>query len=124
MREIENKPHKKLAVWKEAIDFTLDIYNLCKKIPREELFGISSQLKKSAYSIPSNIAEGSSRQSKKEFIRFLYIAQGSSSEVETFLEISRRLGWISNKDKECLDEKIIRISKMLTGLINYLRKRI
>jgi len=87
MSEIKNKLYRKLEVWKQSIDFAIDIYKLSKKFPKEELFGISSQLKRAAYSIPSNIAEGSSRKTKKEFTQYLYIAQGSCSEIETFLKI-------------------------------------
>jgi len=121
-KEINQKPHTKLDVWKKSINFTIDIYNLCKKFPKEELFGISSQLKRAACSIPTNIAEGAARQTKKEFIQFLYIAQGSSSEVATFLEICKKLEWISNKEKTALDIKLSDISKMLTGLIKSLKR--
>ena len=122
-RESEIKPHKKLDLWKKSIDFTMEIYKICKKLPKEELYGISSQLKRAAYSIPSNIAEGSSRQTRKEFIQFLYIARGSCSELDTFIEISRKAGWISDIEKITLDRKIIDISKMITGLINHLKKK-
>ena len=122
MNEIKSKLYRKLEVWKESINFAVYIYKICKKFPKEELYGISSQLKRASYSIPSNIAEGAARQTKREFIQFLYIAQGSSSEVATFLEICKELGWISKEEKTNLDIKLANISKMLTGLIKSLKR--
>jgi len=97
------------------------IFKLCKKFPKEERFGFSSQLKRAAHSIPSNISEGASRKTKKDFCYFLYVAQGSCSEIETSLELARKLEWISEEEKNKLDEKTIKISKMLTGLIHSLK---
>ena len=84
------KSHKELNVWKDAIDLAENIYQLTSKYPKVEMFGISSQMRSAAVSIPSNIAEGSVRGSRKEYIRFLYIAAGSASELETQLELSIR----------------------------------
>jgi four helix bundle protein len=71
-----DKPHNKLDVWKESIEFVVAIYNLVKGFPRNEEFGLTSQLKRAAVSIPGNIAEGAARNSKREFVQFLYIARG------------------------------------------------
>ncbi|MCI0751787.1 MAG: four helix bundle protein, partial [Flammeovirgaceae bacterium] len=79
MRE---KPHKKLEVWKQGIELTKLVYALTGKLPSDEKFGLASQLKRASVSIPVNITEGAARNTKKEFIHFLYIARGSSSEVE------------------------------------------
>ena len=77
------KPHKKLEVWKLAMEIAEDIYELTEKFPSPEKFGMVSQMRKSSVSIPSNIAEGAARNTKKEFINFLHIAQGSLSELDT-----------------------------------------
>ncbi len=118
-----DKPHKKLDVWKESIEFAVTIYNLVKKFPSNEEFGLTSQLKRAAVSIPGNIAEGAARNSKREFVQFLYIARGSMSEVDTHLEIALRLGFIAKEMAASIEPKMTRIDKMLTGLIQFLKKK-
>lgn len=110
------RPHHKLDVWKKSIDFVTKIYKLTSSFPGEEKFGLISQLKRASVSIPSNIAEGAARESKKEFCNFLSIAQGSSSEVETQLIISNKLGYLDNKNLNEVLEELTDISRMLTGL--------
>ena len=83
------KSHKDLDVWRAAIDMARDIYELTKSYPKEEQFGIISQMRRSAVSIASNIAEGAARHATKEFVQFLYIAVGSATELDTQLEISK-----------------------------------
>ncbi len=102
------------------MDFVEDIYRMSEKFPREEVYGLSAQIRRAAVSIPSNIAEGASRQGNKEFIQFLYISLGSLSEVETQLMIAKRLQYISHVD-EILHHSID-IKKMLNGLISYLKR--
>ena len=82
------RPHEKLEVWKRAVDLVTSIYAATKKVPSDERFGLTSQIRRAAVSIPANIAEGAARQSTKEFLQFISIAQGSSSEVETELLIA------------------------------------
>jgi len=91
------KPHKNLEVWKLSVDFVKDIYTLTTNFPDEEKFGIISQLRRAVVSIPTNIAEGAARSTKKEFRNFLYIASGSLSEIDTLLTISKELGFIKKK---------------------------
>jgi len=117
------KPHKKLDVWKESIEFVVVIYNLTKKFPHSEEFVLTPQLKRAVISIPANIAEGAARHSKREFIQFLYIARGSMSEVDTYLEIALRLGIITKEMVSGIEPQIPRIDKMLTGLIQFLQKK-
>lgn len=93
------KTHKDLEIWKKGIDLVEDIYRVTKTFPTEEMYGLTSQMRRSSVSIPSNVAEGAARQSTKEFLQFLYIALGSLSEIETQLVIAQRLGYT-------LDEKI------------------
>ncbi len=112
------KTHKDLAVWKNAMEFAEKTYFLTGKFPKEEQFGLTSQLRRSVVSIPSNIAEGSARSSKKEFLQFLYISLGSLAEAETQLLLAKRLRFFN--DDSLLNELEI-IRKMLLGLIKYLR---
>ena len=109
------KSHQDLRVWQEAMDLVTKVYELTRDYPKEELYGLTSQIRRSAVSIPSNIAEGAGRNGQKELIRFLYIAMGSLSELETQLEISKRLDYIS--DAEELNKQIYFIRKMLSKLI-------
>ena len=111
------KTHKDLEVWKRSIEFVTIIYEVTKAYPKEELFGLVSQIRRSAVSIPSNIAEGASRRGKLEFRHFLYIALGSGSELETQLLISGNLKYIdSGKQNELINE-LNSLSRMLQGLI-------
>jgi four helix bundle protein len=111
------KTHKDLDVWKKSIDFVTHVYEVTKGYPKEELFGLVSQIRRASVSIPSNIAEGATRKGKIEFKHFLYIALASGSEIETQLIISGNLNYINiEKQTELLDE-LNTISKMLQGLI-------
>ena len=103
------KSHKDLTVYKTSIDLVIDIYQLSQNFPDSEKFGLTSQIRRASVSIPSNISEGVARSSKKEFIRFLYIALGSVAEIETQLEIAYRLKFI--KDTPEVVEKIIYIRR-------------
>ena len=87
--------YKNLIVWQRSMELVVEIYSLTQKFPKEELYGISSQMKRCAISIPSNIAEGRRRDGKKEFRRFLIIAYGSGAELETQIEISKRLNLVN-----------------------------
>jgi len=115
------KSHKDLDVWKKSIDLVAQIYELSKCFPKEEVFGLQGQIRRAAVSIPANISEGASRNTKKEYIQFLYIALGSASEVETHLIVSRKIGFISAIDEALAN--IENIKKMLNGLISFLRKK-
>ena len=117
------KPHKKLDVWNAAVELTSAIYRVTKGFPKEERFTLVDQLHRAALSVSSNIAEGAARQTKKEFINFLHMAQGSLSEMDTQLEIARRLGLLTQQQWEQLDERLARIDKMLSGLIRSLRNQ-
>jgi four helix bundle protein len=104
-----------LDVYNKAIDVVDDIYLLTKTFPKEEMFGLTSQLRRAAVSIPSNIAEGSAR-SKKDFSRFIDIARGSVFECVTMLQISFKQGYINNEKFDDLKNKLTDLSKMLSGL--------
>lgn len=92
---MSEKPHKKLKVWQEAIRLTEMVYEVTNNFPKEEKFGLVMQMRRSAISIASNIAEGAARYNNKEKIQFFLIARGSISELDTQLEISKRLGFIN-----------------------------
>ena len=103
------------------MDLVSEIYQITKKFPSEEQFGLTSQMRRSAISIPCNIAEGAARNSSKEYMQFLYISLGSLSEIETQIEIAERLDFMTRPDE--LLKAIIEIRKMLLGLIAYVVKK-
>lgn len=120
--ENSTKPHKRLDVWKKAIDLTVDIYRLTESFPKTEVYGLTSQMRRAAVSIPSNIGEGAGRQTKKEFINYLHMGQGSLSELDTQLVIAERLGYIVGEKYLQLGNEFETISKMITGLIKSLKR--
>ena len=116
------KTHMDLDVWKLSMDFVENIYKLSADFPKEEIYGLTSQIRRAAVSIPSNIAEGASRQSRKEFVQFLYVALGSLSEVETQLMLSERLHFAENI--QSVLNNAVTIKKMLNGLITHQKGKI
>jgi len=118
-----DKPHKKLEVWKQSMDLVIEVYQATEKFPAKEAYGLTNQIRRAAVSVPSNIAEGAARQTKKEFINFLHIAQGSLSELDTQLELAHRLGYLNEKSRANFDGRMEQIDKMLTGLMRHLSKQ-
>ena len=115
--------HKDLDVWKKSMDFVTELYKQTASFPKVELYGLSSQMRRAAVSIPSNIAEGAARKSNKEFIQFLYIALGSSAEVDTQLIIAKNLNFIDVTVFEKMNVDQDEISRMLVGLIKYRKSK-
>jgi len=113
--------HKDLSVWKESMVLVKQVYLLTETFPHEELFGLSSQMRRCAVSIPSNIAEGSGRNSSKEFIHFCYISQGSLAELETQLLIAAELKYIESSHS--IFNQLITVRKLLAGFIKHLQTR-
>jgi four helix bundle protein len=109
--------HKDLTVWKKSMNLVILIYKVTGKFPKEELFGLTSQMRRAAVSIPSNIAEGHGRHSEKEVIRFLYISLGSASELETQILLSNKLDFLNEEDFNQLNELNNEVLKMLASLI-------
>jgi four helix bundle protein len=115
------KSHEELIVWQMSIDFVTNIYKFTKQFPQEELYGLTSQIRRAAVSIPSNISEGAARNSTKEYIQFLYIALGSTAEVETQLVISEKLNYLKD---ETLRTEIKNIKGKLINLIASLKRKL
>lgn len=112
--------YKELKVWQKAVDFSVAVYRVTESFPKSELYGITAQIRKCAVSVASNIAEGSERNSDKEFARFLNIAKGSLAECETQCVISLKLGFLSEADYTIIHSMMAEIGKMLNGLSNKL----
>ena len=117
------KPHKKLDVWKLAMLLVRDVYSFTESFPAKETYSLTQQIRRAAISIPSNIAEGAARHTKKEFINYLHISQGSLSELDTHLELSRQLGYLNDKEIAKLDVQMERVDKMISGLIRHQKAR-
>ncbi len=116
------KSYTDLDVWKYSRELVKLVYLLTKSFPKEELYALTNQIRRSSISVPSNIAEGIGRQSNKETIHFLYIAKGSLQEVETQLYLSFDLEYISEEQLKNILEKVITNKKLLNGFINYYKK--
>ena len=115
------RPHQNLEAWSKAVDLVIDLYKATEPFPREEKFGLTSQIRRAAVSVPSNIAEGAARRSNKEFGHFISNAQGSASELETELIIAHRLGYLNEAAFAELLAKLERIGRMMTGLARRVR---
>jgi four helix bundle protein len=114
------KSYKDLIVYQKAYQLSLHIYRVTESFPKAEIYGLVSQMRRSAISIPANIAEGYRREHRKEYIQFLRIAQGSCGELETFITMSKDLGFIKEKDFEELENAQDEISRLLQALISAL----
>src|SRR5262249_43519046 len=112
---------RNLKVWEKAHALTLDVYKSSKTFPREEIYGLTSQMRRSSASIGANIAEGSCRKGDGEFRRFLYIAMGSASELEYHLLLARDLEVLLSPDYQRLLREVTEVKRMLTSLIQKLR---
>lgn len=117
------RPHKKLLVWQEAMELVVQMYELTKIFPREEEFGLKSQLRRAAVSVASNIAEGLARRSKNDKLHFLNMSQASLSEIDTQIEISLRLHYIVSDAFDRVQSKLTRVQKLLSGINRNIRER-
>lgn len=115
------KDFRKLTVWQKAHRLTLKVYEVTRKFPREELYGLTGQMRKSSSSIPTNVAEGCGRAGDAEFARFLQIAMGSASELEYQLILARDLTYLDLKEYEDLDRDTAEVKRMLARLIGKLK---
>lgn len=112
--------YKDLIVWQKSYQLTLDVYSITKKFPKDELFGLVSQMRRSSVSLPSNIAEGNGRFGKKDHLQIIRIAYGSGAELETQLLLSKDLKYISEDDYEKLNNLLSEVMRMLNKLVSSL----
>ena len=116
------RDYTKIEAWKLADDLIVAIYERTRLFPKEELYGLTSQLRRAAYSVPANIVEGSSRESKKDYLHFLYIARGSLSETQYFIHLARRLNCLQPAEAERLQSQTKQVFGCLHGLIRAVEK--
>jgi four helix bundle protein len=114
------KSHKDLDIWKRSVDLVSLIYTVTKNFPKEEIYGLTNQIRRAAVSIPSNIAEGAARNHSKEFIQFLFVSLGSLSELETQIIISVNLNFLRNDDSTKIQNELTELRKMILGLIRHI----
>jgi four helix bundle protein len=117
------RSYQDLVAWQKAMNLVTEIYRVSHKFPREEIFALTNQLRRAAVSVPSNIAEGQGRSSRKEFIYFLGNAKGSISEVETQIIIARNLGYIGEDDLNALLNLAAEVGRILNGLLASLKEK-
>jgi four helix bundle protein len=115
------RDHTKLRAFELADEVAMLVYRVTAGFPKEELFGLTSQLRRAAVSVPSNIVEGCARDSEADYLRFLTIAFGSLRELHYQLNLSKRVGFLRNEDSSLLESKVVETEKVLNGLICALR---
>lgn len=116
------KSYKDLIVWQKSFKLALEIYVVTKKFPKSEIYGLSSQMRRAAIAIPSNIAEGYTRRHRAEYLQFIRIAFGSGAELETQLLLACEIGFVNEKDFRKLDSMLTEVMKMLNGLVKSLQR--
>ena len=116
------RDYTKIEAWKIADDLTVAVYEHTRIFPKEEIYGLTSQLRRASYSVPANIVEGSSRESTKDYLHFLYIARGSLSETQYFVHLARRLGYLSPHDADAMHGQTKLAFACLHGLIKAVEK--
>jgi four helix bundle protein len=114
---------RKLIIWQKAMNLVTKTYHSTKKFPKEEIFGLTSQIRRCSISIPSNIAEGHGRESNKEYQRFLNISIGSLFELQTQLEIAKKIEYLTEEDFNTLYEDSREVERMLVSFINKIKER-
>lgn len=116
------RDYTKIEAWKLADNLTVAVYEHTRSFPKEEIYGLTSQLRRASYSVPANIVEGSSRESKKDYLHFLYIARGSLSETQYFIHLARRLCYLSSEEADILHGQTKLTFACLHGLIQAVEK--
>lgn len=116
--------HRDLDIWKMAMSLAVDVYNLTKSLPADERFGLISQMRRSAVSIPANIAEGYGRETRGSYLQFLRISQGSARELETLIELAGQVGYLNAAERDPVIAKITRVAMMQRRLIQAVERRI
>src|SRR5512138_510298 len=117
------RSYRDLAVWNKAVDLTVLVYRATEQLPPTELYGLTSQIRRACVSVPSNIAEGNQRSTTQDYLRFCRVALGSTGEVDTQLEICRRLGYLPEDQSHNLHDRLFEVRRMLMGLIGSLEAK-
>lgn len=111
------RDYTKIVAWQKADDLTVAVYQTTRSFPREEMYALTSQIRRAAYSVPANIVEGAARESKKDYLHFLYIARGSLNETHYFVHLSHRLGYLPDEGYGILTAQTEETQRVLAGLI-------
>jgi len=118
--ELQIKSHRDLIAWPKAMDLGVSVYEVTKSFPKEELYGLTSQIRRAAISIPANIAEGQGRRSKAEFRQFLGNARGSLLELDTHLELALRLNYLKPNQYGRINQQLVEVGRIVNGLLRSL----
>ena len=108
-----------IKAWQKADDLAVDVYETTKSFPRDQLYSLTNQMQRAAVSVAANIAEGSGRRTLADYIRFLYIAKGSLTELEYYIHLAKRLGYLTEEDHQRLDALQDETARVLTGFIRF-----
>jgi four helix bundle protein len=120
---VNTRGHRSLVAWQKAMELVTEIYRITRDFPKDELYGLVSQLRRAAVSVPSNLAEGYGRNSRNEFHQFVGVARGSLAEVETQIEIAKNLHYISEESCSELLSRVDEVGRVLTGLRTWSEKQ-
>jgi four helix bundle protein len=123
LRDNVKTTHRDLEVWKEGIALAKLVYEESRHLPKDELFGLTSQMRRAAVSVPSNVAEGAARGTLKEFRHYLFVSRGSLAELETLTIIAHNAGYLSEEAKVGLRQQISYVSSLLQGLLSSLARK-
>jgi len=118
------RDYTKIVAWQRADDLTVAVYSHTRGFPRDEIYGLTSQLRRAAYSVPANIAEGSAREGKRDYLRFLYIARGSLAEAQYYLHLANKLGYLAQGDYDALATQVKAAFAALYGLIDTVERQV
>jgi len=113
-----------IKAWQKADDLAVDVYETTKSFPRHQLYSLTNQMQKAAVSVPANIAEGSGRRTSRDYLRFLYIAKGSLTELEYYIHLARRLGYLTLEDYQRLEALQDETAKVLFGFIRFKQQQV
>lgn len=123
MEHRNERPHKRLDLWKQAVEMVVQVYEVTNEFPREEVYGLTAQLRRAAVSVPSNIAEGLTRRSVADKLHFLNISQASLSEIDTQAKIAMRLGFLGETKFNIVQESLVHVQRLLGGVIRSITAR-
>ena len=118
------RDYRKILAWQKADDLTVAMYEMTKGFPKDEVYALTSQLRRAAYSVPSNIVEGSARETQPDYLHFLHIARGSLAETGYFIHLAHRLGYLSDASQDQLAKQTDEVARVLAGLIKAVRSEV